>query len=155
VGVIGTQATVSSGAYERAIKKINAGISVFAASCPLFVPLVEEGWADKRIARTIAAEYLGPLKKKNIDTLILGCTHYPLMKGAIEDVMTKKVALIDSAREVAREAKDVLDSRVLLNAAPGRPAHKFFSSDEPARFVKLGEKFLHRRIACARKTMRG
>jgi glutamate racemase len=153
VGVIGTRATVSSGAYEKAIKRINAGISVYAASCPLFVPLVEEGWADKGITRTIASEYLGPLKKKNIDTLILGCTHYPLIRGVIEKVMTKKVMLVDSAREVAREARDVLDSCGLLNASPGRPGHKFFSSDEPARFVKLGKKFLRKRITCAKVTI--
>lgn len=153
VGVIGTQATVSSGSYERAIKKISARVSVFAASCPLFVPLVEEGWADRKVAQTIASEYLAGLKKKNIDTLILGCTHYPLMKGVIETIMTKKVMLVDSAREVAREARDVLDSCGLLNESPGRQDHKFFSSDEPARFVKLGEKFLRKRITCAKKTM--
>jgi len=153
VGVIGTQATVSSGAYERAIKRMGARVCVFAASCPLFVPLVEEGWAAKRIARTIASEYLGPLKKKNIDTLILGCTHYPLMKGVIENVMTRKVMLVDSAREVAREARDVLDSCGQLNGSRSRPEHKFFSSDEPARFVKLGEKFLRRRIKCAKRAV--
>ena len=151
VGVIGTQATISSGAYEMAIKKINTRVSVYAASCPLFVPLVEEGWADKRIARTIASEYLGPLKKRNIDTLILGCTHYPLMKDVIENVMTKKVLLVDSAREVAREARDVLDSCGLLNRSGGKPQHRFFVSDEPARFVKLGEKFLKSHIKCVKR----
>lgn len=151
VGVIGTQATISSGSYEKVIARIKPGILVCSASCPLFVPLVEEGRVSGKVAGMIASEYLGPLKKKRIDTLILGCTHYPLMKGVIEKVMTKRVMLVDSAREVAREARDVLDSYGLLNGSLRRPDHRFFSSDEPARFVRLGERFLRKRINCVKR----
>jgi len=152
IGVIGTHATISSGAYEKSVKKINPRNSVYAASCPLFVPLVEEGWVDSPVARTVAGIYLNGLKKKNIDTLILGCTHYPLMRGVIKKTMGSKVLLVDSAKEVAREARDVLDSCGILNRSGKTPKHKFFSSDEPSRFVKMGEKFLRRRIACVKRT---
>ena len=151
IGVIGTRATISSGAYEKAVKKINRKSSVFTTSCPLFVPLVEEGWADKDVTAEIARIYLGPIKAKKIDTLILGCTHYPILKGTIKKVMGDKILLIDSAREVAREAKTVLDSNGLLsrNSVPGQ--YKFFVSDEPDRFVKIGERFLKRKIKCVKK----
>jgi glutamate racemase len=151
VGVIGTNATVSSGAYERAIKKIDPRISVYAASCPLFVPLVEEGWLDKSVTRDIAKVYLSPFRTKRIDTLILGCTHYPLLKEVVQDVVGGKIALVDSAREVAKEARLILDSNGLLNK-PGRAGkHCFYVSDEPARFVKMAERFLKRRISCVKR----
>ncbi|MDP2912729.1 MAG: glutamate racemase, partial [Candidatus Omnitrophota bacterium] len=150
IGVIGTQATVSSGAYEKAIKKINQKISVITQSCPLFVPLVEEGWGDKEIARDIASIYLKPLKAKKIDTLILGCTHYPILEGVIKKVMGIGVVLIDSAKEVAGEAREVLRANGLLKCSGKSGEYKFMVSDEPARFVKMGEKFLKRRINCAR-----
>ncbi|MDD5423499.1 MAG: glutamate racemase [Candidatus Omnitrophota bacterium] len=152
VGVIGTQATISSGAYERAIKKIDPKKSIFAQSCPLFVPLVEEGWIDKGVAREIASIYLKPLKSNKIDTLILGCTHYPLLKTVIGSLMGKGVLLVDSAKEVTEEARDVLDSSGLLNGSKGRRSHKFFVSDEPARFVKIGERFLKQRIECVKRS---
>ncbi len=152
IGVIGTHATISSGAYKKCAKKINPKILVHAVSCPLFVPLVEEGWVDNPVARAIAGIYLNPLKKKNIDTLILGCTHYPLMKSVIKKAIGGKVLLVDSAKEVAREARDVLDSCGLLNGSCRAPEHKFFSSDEPSRFVKMGERFLRRRITCVKRT---
>lgn len=151
IGVIGTNATISSGAYETAVKKINKKIDVYTASCPLFVPLAEEGWMDKNVAYDIAGIYLKPLKAKNIDTLVLGCTHYPLLKNVIKKVMGPKVTLVDSAREVAKEAKELLDASGIVNRSRGSGAHKFFSSDEPARFIKMGEHFLKRRIICAKK----
>lgn len=151
IGVIGTNATVSSGAYEIAVKKINKNIDVYAASCPLFVPLAEEGWVDKKVAYDIAEIYLKPLKAKKVDTLVLGCTHYPLLKNVIKKVMGPKVSLIDSAREVAKEAKEILDASGTLNRSKVLGDHKFFSSDEPARFIKMGEHFLKRRITCAKR----
>lgn len=151
IGVIGTSATISSGAYESAIKRIDKKSQVYTASCPLFVPLVEEGWTGSKVAEEIAAIYLKPLKAKNIDTLILGCTHYPLLKNIIKKVMGPKVALVDSAREAAKEAKELLDASGILNASGSAGDHKFFSSDEPARFIKMGEHFLKRRIACAKR----
>ncbi len=152
IGVIGTAATISSGAYEKAIKKIKPDSSVFTGSCPLFVPLVEEGWADKKVSGEIASIYLSPLKKKRIDTLILGCTHYPILKNVIRKVMGGRVLLIDSAKEVAKEARLILDSCGLLNRAQDKePVYKFFVSDEPGRFVKTAERFLKKRINCVRR----
>ncbi len=151
VGVIATTATISSGAYEKALHKISPGIAVYSQSCPLFVPLAEEGWTDEDVTRDIALIYLKALKKKNIDTLILGCTHYPLLKKIIRKVMGEKVSLIDSAQEVAKEAKDVLGANGLLNDAKGGKKHKFFVSDEPEHFIKLGERFLKRKINCVKK----
>ena len=152
IGVIGTSATVSSGAYERAIKKLNPRAAVFAQDCPLFVPLVEEGWNERDVAATIAGIYLKPLKAKKIDTLILGCTHYPMLKDIIKKTIGANVFLVDSAAEVAREARDLLDASGLLNVSGRNGRQKFFVSDEPARFVKMGEKFLKRKIACVKRS---
>lgn len=153
IGVIGTHATISSGAYEKAISKISSRSSIFTQSCPLFVPLVEEGWIERGVARDVADIYLKPLKAKRIDTLILGCTHYPLLKVVIGKVMGSKVLLIDSSQEVAKEAKDVLDASGLLNGSEKSGRYKFFVSDEPNRFVKIGEKFLRKPIKCVRRAM--
>ena len=151
IGVIGTSATISSGAYERAIKKASFRASVFTESCPLFVALVEEGWLDKNVTRQIASIYLAPLKTKNIDTLILGCTHYPLLKPVLQKVIGNDVMLIDSAKEVAKEVKVILDSSGLLNRPGRKGKHKFFVSDEPARFVRMAERFLRKRISCVKR----
>lgn len=151
IGVIGTNATVSSGAYEKAIKKISPGNTVFTQSCPLFVPLVEEGWGEKKVAYDIAEIYLKVLKTKNIDTLILGCTHYPILRQVIKDVMGRSVLLIDSAKEVAKEARLVLDSCGLLNRRTKKGEHRFFVSDEPGRFIKIGERFLNKKIKCVKR----
>ena len=153
IGVIGTQATISSGSYDRAAKKINAKVRIFTQSCPLFVPLVEEGWADAGIAYDVAKIYLKPFKKNGIDTLILGCTHYPLLRRVIGSVMGSDVILIDSAREVAKDARTVLDSAALLNRKRKGGRCKFFVSDEPARFIKIGEKFLKKRIKCVKRAV--
>jgi glutamate racemase len=147
VGVIGTCATISSCAYEKTIKKLNPRISVFSQNCTLFVPLVEEGWLDKNVTKEVAQTYLGPLKKKGIDTLILGCTHYPLLKSTLSKVMGEDVVLIDSAREVARCAKEVLDAGGLLNDSGSKPKHGFFVSDEPDRFARIGERFLKKKMS--------
>ena len=151
IGVIGTHATMSSGAYEKALKKINPRIKAFTQSCPLFVPLVEEGWVDKDITYEVASTYLSALKKKNIDTLILGCTHYSLLKDVIGKVMGPKVLLIDSAKEVAKGAREILDANGLLNYSAGSKKHKFFVSDEPDRFLKICERFLKRKIDCVKR----
>jgi glutamate racemase len=151
IGVIGTQATISSGAYEKAIRRAHRSAKVFTESCPLFVPIVEEGWVDQKVARDIADIYLAPLKKAGIDTLIMGCTHYPMLKSVIKKVMGANVLLIDSAKEVAKEARAVLDSCGLLNCSAREGKQRFFVSDEPARFVKMGGKFLKRRIRCRKR----
>ena len=150
IGVIGTHATVSSGAYEKAIAKISARYSVFTQACPLFVPLVEEGWEDKDVTNRVAQIYLSPLKDKKVDTLILGCTHYPILKKVLKKAVGKNVVLVDSAREVAKDAKDILDASGLLKTTKTRGEHRFFVSDEPNRFIKIGEKFLKRHIKCSK-----
>lgn len=151
VGVIGTNATISSGAYERAIKKINPRISVAAEGCPLFVPLVEEGWLKMPVTRQVASIYLAPLKASRVDTLIMGCTHYPLLREVIQDVMGRNVLLIDSAKEVAKEARIILDLAGLLNNPGRKGKHSFFVSDEPSRFVRMAERFLKIKISCVRR----
>ena len=151
VGVIGTCATIRSCAYEKTIKRLNPRISVYSRNCTLFVPLVEEGWLDSEVTRQVARTYLGPLKKKGIDTLILGCTHYPLLKGVLAKVMGPDIVLIDSAKEVARCAREVLDANGLLNNSGARPKYRFFVSDEPERFARIGERFLRKKIACVKR----
>lgn len=153
IGVIGTNATVSSGAYEKAVKKISPRYSVFTQACPLFVPLVEEGWADKDVTKTVTQIYLKPLKEKRIDTLIMGCTHYPILKDILKKVMGSGVVLVDSAKEIAKEARDILDANGLLNASKKCGEQRFFVSDEPNRFVRIGDKFLKRHIKCVKRTV--
>lgn len=153
VGVIGTHATITSGAYEKAVAKIDPRITVFGRSCPLFVPLVEEGWLREKVTADVASIYLGDMKRKRIDTLILGCTHYPLLKDTLTRVMGSSVALIDSAQEVADQTREILDAAGLLNRSAARGRLRFFVSDEPGRFTKLGERFLRRRIECAKRAV--
>ena len=108
IGVIGTEATIQSGAYTRALKAADPAIEVYSRACPLFVPLVEEGWTDNAVVEMTVKAYLGSLKQSGIDTLILGCTHYPLLKKAIRKFMGSGVRLVDSAEETAREVAAVL-----------------------------------------------
>ena len=151
VGVIGTDATVRSGAYTRAIRNVNDSIEVFALPCPLFVPLVEEGWTDGAIAELTAERYLLNMKGRGIDTLVLGCTHYPLLKDVLSNIMGEGVVLIDSAVETAQEIKHTLETLSLLdNCGDGAP-HDFYVTDSPERFVTVGERFLGKRIEHIKK----
>lgn len=146
VGVIGTQATIASGVYEEAIKEIESGIEIFTTACPLFVPLVEEGWWEKDITYRVAEEYLNVLKDKQIDTLVMGCTHYPLLEKVIKVVMGDGIALVNSAREVARAVEDFVDKHQLRSENAHRPGCKFCTSDSVDKFKSLGELFLGRAI---------
>src|SRR5262249_53970557 len=110
VGVIGTAGTIKSGAYERAIRDLNPDILVTPRACPLFVPLVEEGWIEHDATRLVAREYLEPMLAAEIDTLVLGCTHYPLLKPLLRDVLGDNVRLIDSAEETAAETARTLEA---------------------------------------------
>lgn len=148
VGVIGTEATIASGSYTRSLKKIRPGIEIYTRACPLFVPLAEEGWTDNAIARATVALYLGSLKKSGIDTLILGCTHYPLLKPAIGKFLGKKVTLVDSAEETAREVRETLGKNGSMRRR-GRGSTSFFVTDVPDRFVKVGGRFLGERVESA------
>jgi glutamate racemase len=142
VGVIGTEATIASGAYERAITRLGPGIEVFSRACPLFVPLAEEGWVDNDVAALAAERYLAFFRTTGIDTLVLGCTHYPLLKDVILRAVGPGITLIDSATETAKEVASVLDK--LKWQRPGREAaeRKYFVTDTPARFEQLGKRFL-------------
>ena len=146
IGVIGTETTIHSSAYHRAITSLDPDVEVIGVPCPLFVPLVEEGWTDGEVTRKVAAGYLDGLKESNIDTLVLGCTHYPLLKGIINDVMGDGITLIDSAVETARIIGDILKREGLLRRNNASPERKFFVTDTPDRFRKVGERFLGHKI---------
>jgi len=142
IGVVGTKATIMSGTYGRKLTEKKEGITVISQPCPLFVPLAEEGWLDGEVTRRVAEIYLEPLKKQKIDTLILGCTHYPLLKPVIKDVLGKDVAIIDSAEETAELVKKRLKALGLENEGKTKPHHAFFVSDIPHQFQEIGERFL-------------
>ena len=142
IGVIGTEGTIRSRAYERALQAGNPALEVCAAACPLFVPLAEEGWAEHPIARLAAAEYLTPLLREGIDTLVLGCTHYPLLKRTLQEVAGPDVTLIDSAEETAKTVSARLAALGLTrgNLPPGPP--RYFVTDVAERFERVGGAFL-------------
>ena len=142
IGVIATPATVNSRSYARAIARCDRAIKVSSQACPLFVTLVEEGWLRKPVTTAVAREYLGPLRRSGIDTLVLGCTHYPLLKGVLREVMGARVTLVDSATEVAAEVKRILRERHLLRTSGGRARHTFLISDRPQQFEKTAREFL-------------
>jgi glutamate racemase len=144
IGVIGTRGTILSGTYEKKLAARRENVRVESQACPLFVPLVEEGWLDGEVTRSIAAVYLKPFKEKGIDTLILGCTHYPLLKTVIRDFFGNGICLIDSAEETAKTIRDGLCADGLENAPDQAPDHRFFVSDIPAHFQKIGEQCLGR-----------
>lgn len=146
IGVIGTEATIRSQAYMRAIKNLDNTIEVFSLACPLFVPLVEEGWTDGKIAFLVAKKYLDNIKDKGIDTLVLGCTHYPLLKNVIMDVMGKDIALIDSAIETSHEVHNKLKRLKLKKETQNATIREFYVTDSPEKFLKLGEQFLGQTI---------
>ncbi len=147
IGVIGTAGTIASGAYERAIHALQPTADVCATPCPLFVPLVEEGWLDHPATRLIAREYLAPLHSAHVDTLVLGCTHYPLLVDVLREEMGPGVSLIDSAAETASEAERLLREMHMLRDEADAPVHRFVASDAPDRFLSLGRRFLGATLA--------
>ncbi len=148
IGVVGTLATVGSGAYLEAIHKLVPGASVLSRACPLFVPLVEEGWLDHHVTHLVAEEYLAELRAANLESLILGCTHYPLLAPLLHELMGPAVKLVDSGAEAARATAQLLAERGQLAADPGSRGvqHHFFLSDEPRRrsFARVAQTFLGR-----------
>jgi len=146
IGVIGTKSTIASKGYQKCILKANKQSFIYARSCPLFVPLVEEGILSGQIAKEVISMYLEDFRKKKIDTLILGCTHYPLLKGEINKFLTK-ISIVDSACAVADYAKEVLIANNLLNEKKRKAKEEFYVSDEPQGFVKLAKLFLNRKIS--------
>ncbi len=141
IAVLGTRATINSNAYEKEIKALDPGIKIFTQSCPLFVPLVEEGIFEGKIAADIVKMYLEKLKKERVDTMILGCTHYPLLKGEISRVMGSSVTLVDSAREITEEVKEILEEERILSNKKCRK-NIFYVTDQPQNFIKTAKLFL-------------
>jgi glutamate racemase len=146
VGVIGTLATINSNAYARAIHQYDPGIKIFSQACPLFVPLVEEGWLDHTVTRLTAQEYLRPILAEHIDALVLGCTHYPLIKALIKDITGPEINLVDSAEAMADITASLLTEMDLWNHDRNPPKHQFYVTDVPLRFQSIGERFLGRTL---------
>ena len=143
VGVIATESTVESGAYERALKTVRPELDVVSQACPLFVPLVEAGWEDDPLAEQIAARYLEPLLEAKIDTMVLGCTHYPLLEAALERVTNGAIDLVDSAHAVADEVADGLaDLSLLADPQDPPPEHHFCVTDAGDRFAAIAQRIL-------------
>jgi glutamate racemase len=146
VGVLGTQSTVASGAYQRALAGILPAVQVTARACPLFVPLAEEGWTDPadEVVRLVARRYLAPVREAGVDAVVLGCTHYPLLAGAIAAELPG-VTLVDSAAAIAAEVRERFPA-----AASGGPAsHAFLVTDTPDRFLRVAPRFLGRAVESA------
>jgi glutamate racemase len=144
IGVVGTLGTVGSGAYPKAIATVAPGAAVISRACPLFVPLIEEGWIQHPVTRVVAEEYLVELRAGHLESLILGCTHYPLIAPMLAELMGPGVTLVDSGAEAAREVAHLLAERGQLAAGP--PTHHFFISDEPRNFKRIAQSFLGREL---------
>lgn len=134
VGLIGTQGTVSSGAYEKRLKNADNGIQIFKRACPLFVPLAEEGWTDNEIARLTVKKYLSELVENDIDTIILGCTHYPILKTSISNFVGEKIIIVDPAEATAIKLKEYLDNHNMLTENSCEGKREFYVSDAYANF---------------------
>jgi len=147
IGIIGTEATISSGAYEREIRALAPDRVVYAKACPLFVPLVEEGrGSSDEIVKAVAREYLCYFRDKGIGALVLGCTHYPLIREAIQNELSPWVRLIDSAKEAAREVVERLSREDLLRKNNPSRRLEFYASDSPDRFARIGARFMRMEI---------
>lgn len=142
VGVIGTTATISTGKYAEILKRIAPDIKVESAACPLLVPLVEEGWTDSPVTEEVARIYLKPLIEKRIDTLILGCTHYPLIKKILQKVVDSDVRIVDTSVETAVDVENILKEIGMLNTGTGKTCHQFYVSDFPQKFEEVADRFL-------------
>lgn len=148
VGVIGTEATIASGAYTRELRRLAPDLEIYTRACPLFVPLAEEGWTDNEVAAASAALYLTSLRRSGIDTLVLGCTHYPLLAGVIAAAMGSEVSLVDSARTTAQAVATQLADAGLARAGNGGSI-SFFVTDVPDRFIKVGARFMGAKVESA------
>ncbi|MCY4261898.1 MAG: glutamate racemase [Candidatus Dadabacteria bacterium] len=145
IGVIGTQATIKSGSYEKKLRDIcSSPIKIYSKSCPLFVPLAEEGWENEETSALIAEKYLGELRESGIDVLILGCTHYPLLKNTIAGVMGKGIRLVDSAEETAKQTENILRSQGLLRKDGKAQQMSFYLTDDSETFTSIASRFLGR-----------
>jgi glutamate racemase len=146
VGVIGTPGTIASNAYQAALARHSQASALLARACPLFVPLAEEGWTDGEVVDAVARKYLADFKSFEVDTLVLGCTHYPLLKQAIGRAVGERVQLVDSADATAEAVEKLLQERGLAAPAGAAASHRFFVTDLPERFAEVGARFLERPI---------
>lgn len=146
IGIIGTKATIKSEAYERAIRKHNAAVEASSKACPLFVPIVEEGLEKDEIAFLMAQKYLGSLKDADIDVLILGCTHYPILEDVIRNIMGTGVSIVNTGRETAKEVKKTLEREGIIHDE-GIGYCEYFVTDSPETFREMGSRFLGEEIA--------
>ncbi len=145
IGVIGTAGTIRSGAYQAGIRLLKDNADITAAPCPLFVPLAEEGWIDHPVTEMVAREYLNEFRTRDIDALVLGCTHYPLLKSVISRVMGASVELVDSAVETAREMKRIIQSEDIIGGG-GNGNFSVILSDTSPTFEEIAQRFLGRDI---------
>ena len=147
IGVIGTYGTIASGAYKAELLAVDSSLEVESAACPLLVPLVEEGWESKDVTKGILKEYLSPLIDNNIDTSILGCTHYPILKPLIQEVVGDEVVLIDSAEASAAELERILNEKGLSAVNEDSSVeHEYYVSDFPFKFKETAERFLGKKL---------
>ncbi|HEV8337022.1 MAG TPA: glutamate racemase [Candidatus Polarisedimenticolia bacterium] len=142
IGVIATEATIRSAAYPEAIRRARREARVTAVACPLFVPLAEEGWAESEVALLVARSYLSAFDERGIDAMVLGCTHYPLLRGVIAKVLGDAITLVDSAAAVAEETAMLLAEKGLLAEGREKGSHHFFVTDSSRRFEEVGSRFL-------------
>ncbi len=146
IGVIGTQSTINNKAYSNQIKKLNPKVKVIEKACPLFVPLAEEGWINHKATELIAKEYLTELKEKKIDTLVLACTHYPILSNVIQKVVGRNVKLVHSGEPAAKIIEEYLNGRGLRNNSNQLGKREFYVSDVPNKFNEIAERFLGTKI---------
>jgi glutamate racemase len=147
IGVIGTAGTIASNAYSRAICALAPGVTVMQRACPLLVPFVEEGWFDHPATELVAAEYLASMREDGVRALVLGCTHYPLLRPMLGRIMGPGVALIDSGEATAEALETVLRDKFLAAPPGARPTHRFAVSDDEARFRLVGSRFIGERLS--------
>jgi len=147
IGIIGTPGTIKSGVYKKKLAALDNDLKFFTQSCPLFVPLVEEGWIHENITKEVAGKYLTVLKKKNIDSLVLGCTHYPLLEGTISRIIGEGIKIINPAKSLARELKNFLKNNPVVEKQIKKGnAHRFFFSDQPYNLEKISRMCFNKKI---------
>ncbi|WP_352420290.1 glutamate racemase [Proteiniborus sp.] len=151
IGVIGTTATINSDAYQSSIRSLNKSAEVIGIACPLFVQIVEDGWEDTDVALITAEKYLMELKEHNVDTLVLGCTHYPILRYTLSKVMGEKVSLVNPAFETAKEIKNLLKQKDLLTDTTDKPIYNYYVSDDPEKFRRIGGNIMNKNIVSIEK----
>lgn len=151
IGVIGTPTTINSNAYARRMHALDPAVRVYSQACPLFVPLVEEGWLDHPVTRLTAQEYLRPVLAEGVDSLVLGCTHYPLLKPLLQEVAGPGIRLVDSALTIAEQAAQKLAELDLARRGETPPDYRYLVTDIPLRFQTIGERFLGRSLGVVEK----